>query len=647
MSRTVGPEHAELLGRVDLFAGVDRVTLAKLAAHLHSVPLTSGAVVFREGDPGDAFYLVASGSFGVYVAAQRGLTDTRVSTLGPGAPFGEMALLTNFPRSATIRADTDGEVLRLDRARFLELVQQHPGVALAIAATLSRHLRLANAQLLAATGSPAATTVPPSVSPASEGQPRPGPRPRQRGRARRAALCGVLAGGALLTAWATPPPAGLTASGWHALGTLAAVVPVLALDALPEGVVALALAALWVLGGVARVPVALSGFASASWVLVVSVLAVGAAIASSGLLYRLALWIVAHSRGGFAGQVLALGLAGVLMGPAVPNATSRVTLIAPALTELVEALGYAPGSRAAAGLAMATLIGFGQMAAVFLTSSTTAVLIFAVLPPGARGDLNWVSWAVRAAPANVLLFIGLMAAVIWLYRPRDDAERGAGVRPDALALQRALLGAPSRNEWVSLAVGAALLVGFVTQPLHGIEPAWVAVLALAVMALARAATAETLRAVNWSFALLFGMLASLAGVFEGAHVDRWLAGLVAGTVGELARVPVLFVSALTVLCFAVSLLLRWQAAAPLLTIALGPVAGAAGINPLVVGLVALIACNGFFLPYQSTPYLALYHGTGGRLFTHLQARPAALAYGIVTLLALCASLPAWRAMGLL
>jgi hypothetical protein len=73
----------------------------------------------------------------------------------------------------------------------------------------------------------------------------------------------------------------------------------------------------------------------------------------------------------------------------------------------------------------------------------------------------------------------------------------------------------------------------------------------------------------------------------------------------------------------------------------------AGIDPWIIGLIALMACNGFFLPYQSTTYLALYHGTNGRLFSHGQARPMAVAYGLVTLVALCASVPIWRAMGLL
>jgi di/tricarboxylate transporter len=382
-------------------------------------------------------------------------------------------------------------------------------------------------------------------------------------------------------------------------------------------------------------------------VLVVSVVAVGTGISSSGLLYRLGLWTVAHTRGGFLGQVLALNVAGVLTGPAMPNALGRMTLIAPALTDMVEALGYAPKSRGAAGLAMAAFAGFGQMTATFLTSSTTALLIVAVLPADISNDLDWVSWMVRAAPANACLFLGLIVSIVWLYRPRTSEEKAVRGRSGLLEVQRALLGPLSRNERLSFIVGLALLLGFVTQPLHGMHPAWVSVLALTALSLTGAVTTATQRMLNWNFVLLFRTLASLSTVLAHTQIARWFGHLVVDTVGVLTGTPVVFVAALTMLCFAVSFVLRWPAAASLLTIALAPVAGAAGINPLIVGLVTLIACNTFFLPYQSSVYLALYHGTGGALFQHAQARPAAFAYALITLIALCASVPAWHAMGLL
>src|SRR5206468_8893311 len=115
--------------------------------------------------------------------------------------------------------------------------------------------------------------------------------------------------------------------GWHVLVALLASLPLFAVEALPDGIVALLLASAWVVGGVTSPRIALTGFATSNWVLVVSTLAVGTAIASSGLLYRMALWVVANARGGYPGQVVGLGVAGMLIGPAASDATSRVALV--------------------------------------------------------------------------------------------------------------------------------------------------------------------------------------------------------------------------------------------------------------------------------------------------------------------------------
>lgn len=636
--------HADLLSTVKLFAGLDRVARAKLAAQLESMSLAAGDELFRQGEPGDALYIVARGSFGAYLDTPDDPAGRRLSTIVVGDTIGEIALLGDHPRSATVRADTAAEVLRLDRHRFLALARQDSSVALCLAHSLGERLRARDLPPAAA-GAPSMPVVPiaPTTAPSATAAPRRRFWPPSRAQVGMLMSAAILVGG-----WFLTPPPGLSVPGWHALVTLFAIVPMLALDALPEGIMAVLLAGVWVVGGVVRPAVALSGYSTESWVLVVAVLVVGVAIAASGLLYRVALWAVAHSRGGFAGQVSALALAGVVLGPAVPNGTARVTLVAPLLTELVEALGHAPRSRAAAGLAMATLIGFGQMGAVFLTSSTTAVLVYALLPRGGPIEVNWVSWALMAAPTSVLMLIGLLASIFWFHRPQAAADQSASQqRREVVELQRGLLGPPTRNEKISLAVGAAMLLGFATQPLHGIHPTWVAVLALTALGGSRVVTLDTLRNVNWSFALMFGMLASMARVFVETGLDRWIAASVSGPIGQFAGDPLSFVAALSLLCIVVSFVVRWQAAAPLITIAMMPVAAAAGIHPFVVGVVALVASNGFFLPYQSTLYLSMFHGCGGALFSHPQARATAIAYGVFSVLALCASVPAWRAMGLL
>ena len=60
--------------------------------------------------------------------------------------------------------------------------------------------------------------------------------------------------------------------------------------------------------------------------------------------------VIGRLKGGYAGQLISLALVDVLIWPAVPNATGRIIIVAPMLRELIEALGYAPKSRGAAGL---------------------------------------------------------------------------------------------------------------------------------------------------------------------------------------------------------------------------------------------------------------------------------------------------------
>ncbi len=109
----------------------------------------------------------------------------------------------------------------------------------------------------------------------------------------------------------------------------------------------------------------------------------------------------------------------------------------------------------------------------------------------------------------------------------------------------------------------------------------------------------------------------------------------------------MFVLALAILCLALSLVLRWQAAVPIIIVAPPPVAHTAGIDPWVVAIVTLTAANTFFMPYQSTICMALYSGMGERLFRHAQAQPLSVVYAFLVLAGLAVGVPFWRTLGLL
>jgi DASS family divalent anion:Na+ symporter len=760
-----------------VFAALTPLDRAKLAAVLDDVWVEAGSVVFEAGGHGDALYILRSG------IAERRVAGSSIGRIEPPELFGELALLTDEPRSASVVAVTPLQLWVLPRARFHPLLKAEPEMLLRLSAAIGRQLAgtrralgemqrvlddwtyqqiaelspeerelIENAALFdhldpgflaevltidraraeakladIASRSPICTrdgdeyaipsairraitrkleaelghrrldamrrraglaleargdeagavraylsagaegdarrcfdTAPRSVRDelvrdgrlASVGWASPShqdgagrgdavpTRVRSLGRPR-PKLIGLLLAVCPLLLWWLPGPAGLSAEGWRALLVLISGAILLAFDVLPDALVALLLTVGWIAPGLVEPRIGLSGFASPSWFLVLCVLAVGVAAGSTGLLYRLALLALVHVPPGFAWRANALALVGVVVTPSLANTTSRVALAAPLVRELAEALSYTPGSRAAAGLGQAALIGFGQMSALFITGSSVGLLTYGLLPAEVRAELGFAAWFVGALPVHVVLYCLSMAAVVLWFRPDSTPEGGTA----RLELQRAVLGPTSRSEWVALGVVVALLVGFLTESLHGVNAAWIGVGALMLLVAGGVLDASMLRSgVNWNFLIFFGVITSLSGVFTALGIDRWLAESLAGPIQVLGASPVLFCLALAAAGFILSLVVRWQAAAPLLTIVAMPAAATFGIHPFVVAVIALIATGVWFLPFQSTVYLALYHGSG-ELFSHRQARPLALAWMPIVLIAVAVAVPFWRMLG--
>ncbi|MBI2265440.1 MAG: mechanosensitive ion channel family protein [Armatimonadetes bacterium] len=114
-----------VLGTIDFFKPLTAEAMASLAQRLRHDLYPRGDIVFRQGDPGDRFYVVKSGL--VEVAIRNDGGDLLFSTnLGPGSFFGEMSLLTGDPRSAAVRVLEDSVLLSLGKADLKDLLDRHP-----------------------------------------------------------------------------------------------------------------------------------------------------------------------------------------------------------------------------------------------------------------------------------------------------------------------------------------------------------------------------------------------------------------------------------------------------------------------------------------------------------------------------------------
>jgi MFS family permease len=108
-----------LLRGVPIFAPLPAPTLEGLASHLVRLRVPAATQLFQQGDPGDRFYIIAAGQADVAV-------DDQHKTLGPDDYFGEIALLRDLPRTATVTAQTDLELYALGREEFVAAVAGHP-----------------------------------------------------------------------------------------------------------------------------------------------------------------------------------------------------------------------------------------------------------------------------------------------------------------------------------------------------------------------------------------------------------------------------------------------------------------------------------------------------------------------------------------
>jgi CRP/FNR family transcriptional regulator, cyclic AMP receptor protein len=133
----------ELLRGVPLFSSCSKRELSRIASLADQIEVPEGKVLTREGDQGSEFFVVVEGQARVMVR-DRG----RVTPLGPGASFGELSLLDHGPRSATVEAETDMQLLVLNARSFSSLLTDVPSVARKVLAAMAARLRVAETEAL-------------------------------------------------------------------------------------------------------------------------------------------------------------------------------------------------------------------------------------------------------------------------------------------------------------------------------------------------------------------------------------------------------------------------------------------------------------------------------------------------------------------
>ena len=141
-----GLEHeVDVLRRIPLFGNVDPARLKLLAFTSERVSFGAGQELFHEGDTGDAAYVIIEGSVDILKDTSEG--EALVVTLKKNAFVGDIAILCDVPRTATVRAVDKIETLKIMKEQFLRLLIEFPEMAVEVTRVLAQRLNTTTIEL--------------------------------------------------------------------------------------------------------------------------------------------------------------------------------------------------------------------------------------------------------------------------------------------------------------------------------------------------------------------------------------------------------------------------------------------------------------------------------------------------------------------
>jgi DASS family divalent anion:Na+ symporter len=435
---------------------------------------------------------------------------------------------------------------------------------------------------------------------------------------------------------------------WHQRNFIAALsvcLLMMAFDLTAQYAAALIAGLACLLLDVAPARVILSGFASDSFFMALSIFGLGAVLTYSGLAERLVLTILRVSPQTPFWYNLTILLTGVFMTPCLPSANARVALMTPLIAETSRSLGYKERSRESTRLMLSMFVGTSFFAPVFLTAKSLNFVVHSLMPQQVREEFQWLGWTTAAAVAGLVMLGGYMLASAIVFRGGEKPR----LSKKHLDAQFRLLGPMDQGEWTALAIAIAFILAIITYSFHKISPAWVTLGVLCVFLVLGTLKEKHIRYnFQWDVLLLVGFFIGLERTLEYLELTEILTSHLSGVAAYMASNFGMFIVALAFVTFFLRLFLPITTAGVLIASVFLPIAALNGVNPWVVGFVILVLNETWFLPAQSSYYLTFEELSGHRPVhdKKLFLRMNALSMGI-RIAALFISLPFFRYLGLL
>lgn len=441
----------------------------------------------------------------------------------------------------------------------------------------------------------------------------------------------------------TPPPT-LTKPAIYFMGIFIGAMVAMVLRALPEHIIALIALFLLVFFKVGEFNVVFGPMAGTSIWLIIAAFGIAAVIAKTGLLKRVALFILSLFPESFRGQISALFVSGIVISPLIPSTLAKMSIFAPFTAAMSDEMGYEKGSKGAAGLFMAQWCSAGLLGYAFYSGSFAVFMMLGLLPKQDAAFFHWGSWLQTCAPWLITMAVLSYIFIMIAYKPEQELQLPKGFTKNTLKE----MGPMSGQEKSAGIVLGLILIGWMTQTWHGFDAAVIAIAGLAVYCLVGLFSKEDFaKTIPWADLIYMLLIFTVAALIGTLKINGWLQGILDPILRPLFDNTYLLIIAIVLTTYILRFFILSQFTIAIVIYAiLGGLAQAAGMNGLLIVLITYISGNIFMFDFQNIVFVTA-RTSSKNMVEQKRTLPYASAWLIINLMGWLASVPVWRALGLM
>ncbi|MEF9879289.1 MAG: SLC13 family permease [Clostridia bacterium] len=438
-----------------------------------------------------------------------------------------------------------------------------------------------------------------------------------------------------------PCPEGLSQEALTYAGIFIGMLIAIISKGLPDWAAVTVACALCVLCNVAKIQVIFGSWSSSITWLILAAFIFSAACAKSGLMQRIAIWLLTLFPKNWRGQVLSLMAAGLVMAPVVPSPVAKAQIVCPMATAMTEVCGYEKKSRGAIGHLSAIFMPSYLGSYTFLTGSTNVAYMIGIMGL----SFSYFEWLQLTGLWLVILLIVCFVYCMKFTNPRKSEQIDV---PDGYFKEKLKeLGAWKSEEKATGIILVLTLVAWVTNSVTKFDSGMICLVAIGALVLFNVLNTKDLSTkVPWNVVLFIGGIITLGNVLGAVGLSDWIAATLAPYLGWMTASVWLFVPCVIILTWLLRLVVPAQGIALIIisTIFAG-LATDAGISVFVLCFVEYTCGQIWFTSYQNPLVLGAIAPAGNEYVTIREFRKTSIAYAVACIIGCFASIPIWSMMG--